>query len=320
MADARVDILMPTYKPRVEHLRAALESACAQTETRWLLRIIDEPTEVDTERIVEPFLNDSRISYERNEKRLGIGGNWNRCVARTHAPYVQFLFQDDLWNADYLREALQALEGNPTAGMVSLEHTYHFEDGAVAQNTYANVEEARRGVPSGIQNGQQFLLEWLEQGLHPNLIGEPSFVLLRRSLMEQAGTFREDMQQTIDTEYWTRMLAKGDIYILHGTFGTFRVHGDSASVRNFESGTGIFERFIALKSTVCLLPPEKRAHAKKLLQAERKKMVEKFISRYGKKQMHISQNMPLLVFFLNHPILLLRCTWNFHSMRRKVRQ
>ncbi|MDD3896277.1 MAG: glycosyltransferase [Candidatus Peribacteraceae bacterium] len=320
MTDVKVDILMPTYKPRAEHLRAALESACAQTETRWQLHIFDEPTGVDTHSIVEPFLGDNRITFVRNEKRLGIGGNWNRCVERTHAPYVQFLFQDDLWNAEYLRHAMRVLEEHPSVGMVSMEHAYSFEDGAAAQDTFRKVEETRRSVSPGMQNGLQFLRTWIERGLHPNIIGEPSFVMLRRSTMEQAGTFREDMQQTIDAEYWAHMLAKGDWYVLRGTFGIFRVHGDAASVRNFGSGTGIFERLAALKSAIKLLPQEWQSHAKKVLQDERKRMAEKFISRYGEKQVHIPQNVPLPNFLFRHPLLLLRSAWNFYSTRRKARK
>ena len=320
MADVKIDILMPTYKPRAEHLRAALESACAQTEKRWLLHIFDEPTEVDVRAIVEPFLNDSRISYERNEKRLGIGGNWNRCVEGAHAPCVQFLFQDDLWTHDYLQQALHILEENATVGMVSMEHAYSFEEGAAAQETFHKVEEARRSVPSGMQNGPQFPRTWIERGLHPNIIGEPSFVMLRRNTMEQAGRFREDMQQTIDTEYWTRMLAKGDSYALRGTFGRFRVHGDAASVRNFGSGTGIFERLIALESAINLLPQEWRAGAKKVLRTERRRMAEKFISRYGGEQVHIPQNVSLPAFMLRHPLILLRAGWRYCRARQKQKE
>lgn len=319
MDNLKIDILMPTYKPNADYLRAALDCVLAQTEENWRLYIVDEPTDIDTEGIVRPYLTDSRISYQKNERRLGIGGNWNRCLQQVSAPYIQFFFQDDLWNANYLKQGVEILEDNPEVGMVSLEHSYSFEGGTAAEDTYARVEEDRSGVSSGLHDGKQFLLEWIERGLHPNLIGEPSFVMLRKSFVDKAGTFRENMQQTIDSEYWTRMLAQANWYFATGTFGTFRVHGDSASVRNFESGTGIFERLQMLRSAIQLLPADKKERAQEVLQNEQKKMVEKFISRYGKRQIHIPQNKSLQSFLLHHPLILIKCVLNFLKVRKKVR-
>jgi glycosyltransferase involved in cell wall biosynthesis len=313
-----IDILLPTYKPHADHLRAAVESVLAQTEQRWRLTICDEPTDVQTESMLTEYLPDPRIRFSQNEKRLGIGGNWNRCLEKATAPYVQYMFQDDVWEPGYLTAALEVFEKNEHIGMVSMGHRYRFEGHVSGENAYAEVERARAETPEGAQDGREFLLSWMERGLHPNIIGEPSFVCLRRSVMENAGPFREDLPQNLDSEYWCRMLIAGDWYNLRGHFGDFRVHGDAASAQNQQSGTGIFDRMKTLRSVSSMLPVEHREHAKRIIQGQTKRMVEKFFLRYGGKTVQIADGTSLWIFLLIHPILLMRSMWKYVQNRRGV--
>ena len=202
----RVDIYMPTFEPDPAYLREAIQSVCAQTEQGWHLWIHDDASMADVQAIVEPFLRDPRITFHRSDRRLGIGGNWNACLPLGSAPFVQFLFQDDRWEESYLREALGILETHPAVGLVMSAHRYDCDRTIENSAMYRELEHLRGTIAPGLHEGTVFLTEWLERGLHPNLIGEPSFVLLRRSLTEAVGSFDEDLPQCLDLAYWIRCL------------------------------------------------------------------------------------------------------------------
>jgi hypothetical protein len=134
---------------------------------------------------------------------LGIGGNWNACLQLADASAIQYLFQDDVWAPHALALGLEALNHFPSAGIVSLGHAYRFEGADPTAGPYAEIEREQAKLTSGLQQGSAFLRQWVEMGLRPNVIGEPSFVMVRRSVLENVGLFAEDMPQFLDADMWT---------------------------------------------------------------------------------------------------------------------
>jgi len=310
-----IDILLPTYRPNASYLREALDSLLAQTEQRWQLWIRDEPTDVDTKSMIEPYLRDDRVHFEQNEHKLGIGGNWNACLRHGNAPYIQFLFQDDVWNPMYLESAISILENNADVGFVSMEHQYVFEGSDVHKQLFEHVQKTRAEIQAGTHEGSTFLLDWIDRGLHPNIIGEPSFVTLRRSTVETVGEFREDMAQNLDSEYWMRMLASTNWHFATGEFGTFRVHADAASVRQFVAGEGIFDRLRMLHRAIALVQPKQKVRAKTALKRHRGAMVEKFINRYGGCAKSMHEHEPIFVYLLRQPWATMKSVYRFLTRR-----
>lgn len=235
-----VSLLMPTYEPNPVHLREALECVLNQSYPDWTLMIRDDASKADVHAMVVPFLADPRITFVRNAQRKGIGRNWNACLkdvmVSSDKPYIQFFFQDDLWSPDYLEKSIQALESTG-ADISSAAHAYHIEGEemfkAQVESTYAAVTTARKAVTGGKHDAREFLQMWIRQGLRPNIVGEPCFVMLRKSLVDRVGPFAEDLTQILDTEYWIRCLQKTvSIVILQESLGQFRVHAKGTSAQN----------------------------------------------------------------------------------------
>ena len=241
-----VSIYIPTYKPKPDHLRAAIECALAQTFTDWELVVRDDASPgVDVEPIVRDYLKDPRITYYRGAQRRGIGGNWNACLGFGSGEFVAYLFQDDLWHPDYLKRSVEILRANPRTGFTAAEHEYLIEEGThpTRAAAYQKLRDEKKAVlKPGHNDRMEFLQWWIERGLRPNVIGEPSYVLLRRSVIQAAGPFREDMPQGLDVEYWLRALLQADWHYIPDDLGEFRVHGAAASTINDELGHGLFDR------------------------------------------------------------------------------
>ena len=308
MTEAPVDVLIPTYNPDAAHLSAALRTLQSQTHGDWKALIHDDCSpNTDTRKIVEPFLSDQRIRFVRSPDRLGIGGNWNACARLTEAPFVAYLFQDDLWAPDYLERALTVLQENPTAGFVSLEHEYLMEGEITTVPLYQAVWDFRdTHVTAGMHCGSELLPWWIRQELTPNIIGEPSFVVMRRGVMTKAGPFLNDMPQFLDVEYWTRLLHLSDWYRLKGNFGSFRVHAAGASAMNQESGRGLFDRLRCFEILLRTMDEEGRKAVREARSTALSTMVTKFRKRLGSgKKVSAQGSGELKRFVLQHPLLTL---------------
>ncbi len=306
-----VSILLPTYEPDPAHLREAVGSVLRQTEADWDLLIHDDASQADVRSIVQEYLSDPRITFIRSEKRLGIGGNWNACLRSAASPVIQFLFQDDAWEPDYLASGLKALNDHPSAGMVSVGYHYQVEGDDVARQAYDAVVSAKLPfLMPGLHGGTEFLGLWLKRGLHPCIPGEPSFVMLRRSITEKAGAFLEDMPQLLDCEYWARMLLHGDWCVVPGDHGFFRVHGNSASARNQREGIGLFDRLRCLERLRSLLPDDLRREVNTSLIDALTGMIRKFLYRTKEGKSVSGQGSSSVIgFAVRHPILLLRAVF-----------
>lgn len=239
-----IDICVPVWNCNPAYFTQAIDSALAQTETRWRMYIHDDASTNDMEAMVRPYLTDPRISWHPNKTKLGIGGNWNATMKLGNSPYIQFLFPDDVWHPDFLAKGLKAMEEHPSVGIVSLEHDYFSDEPNPSLSLYEYPATFRKeNLKAGVHDGKETFRWWVKRGIHPNIVGEPDFVMLRRSVVEKAGWYLEDMRQNLDEEYALRCLLMSDWYYIPDICGKFRVHAASMSEINQREGHGVFDRF-----------------------------------------------------------------------------
>jgi glycosyltransferase involved in cell wall biosynthesis len=314
----RVHILVPTYEPDPAHLRQAIESALGQTERQWKMIVHDDASTTDVESIMKPYMKDRRIGFFRAPRRRGIGANWNACMKFASAPFIQYLFQDDMWSSTYLERMLAIMKANPRIGFASAHHRYVCE-GMELPQSYEDVLQVREGeVAAGQHEGKAFLRWWLKRGLHPNVIGEPSFVMIRRSVLVRSGRFADDLLQGLDGEQWVRMLLVTDWFWCPESLGTFRVHPEGTSARNQESGAGLTDRLEAFERLIGKLPRgELRSAAVSARNTALANMAKKYMQRAGSGKRKAGSNGSMKRFALRHPVVTLRVllgAWRGRSM------
>lgn len=277
--------------------------------------IHDDASTNDMEAMVKPYLNDPRISWHPNKKKLGIGGNWNATIKLGSSPVVQFLFPDDVWKPDFLAKGLAIMHQYPSVGIVSLEHDYFSNELGASLHLYEYPSQCRKKeLKAGMHNGLEALRWWLQRGLHPNIIGEPDFVMLRRQIVEKAGWYLEDMQQNLDVEYALRCLLHCDWYYIPDICGSFRVHSASTSEVNQREGKGVFDRFRCFEE---LLKHVQHPSDRALVIESRNKaltdMAGKFLKKMRKGGAMIKQGGTaggsFKKFAMRHPVLIVRALW-----------
>jgi hypothetical protein len=235
-------------------------------------------------------------------------GEGVRGVRQQSSEFIAFLFHDDLWEPAYLEKMIAALDAHPSAGFAAANHSYLQEGNVSAAPFYDELHDfVQKNVPPGLHEHRRFLRWWLDRGLRPNVIGEPSFVVLRRNLMEQVGPFNETMVQFLDSEYWARCLLKTDFVYVPEDLGKFRVHSAGMSAVNEGLGRGIFERFQTLQTVVAGLPPKERSSGNTAIVNALSGMIGRYFARRKEgKSVSGHGSGGLKKFVFRHPFLLFR--------------
>lgn len=104
-----ISIIIPTYN-RANYLAKAIQ-CCLRQQGNFEIIISDNCSTDNTTDIVRPFLSDLRIRYFRNERNLGMMGNWKKCIyEHCRADWFVLMSDDDYFtDADYLKDAWTAI-------------------------------------------------------------------------------------------------------------------------------------------------------------------------------------------------------------------
>ncbi|MCX4958716.1 glycosyltransferase family 2 protein [Streptomyces virginiae] len=113
---SRFEILLPYYGD-VALMQDAVRSVLAQDGDDWRLTVVDDGTEPGVPEWFEQ-LADPRVRYLRNERNLGVTGNFNRCVELAEYEYLVLMGCDDLMHPNYLQVVRAAADREPTAAMI----------------------------------------------------------------------------------------------------------------------------------------------------------------------------------------------------------
>jgi glycosyltransferase involved in cell wall biosynthesis len=127
----RVSIGLPVYNGE-RFLREMLDSLLAQTYTDFELIISDNASTDRTEEICRPYaIEDQRIHYYRNERNIGVGGNFNRVFDLSSGDYFKWASADDICKPEHLARCLRVLDNDDTVVLAYPKTVFIDKDGNV---------------------------------------------------------------------------------------------------------------------------------------------------------------------------------------------
>ena len=229
----KISICVPTYNG-APYLEACLDSVLNQTyEDIEVLAVDDGSTDVTFEILKRYAARDERIRLVRNENNLGLVGNWNRCIELAQGEWIKFVFQDDLIAPHCLERLIAAsAEG---ASFIACKRDYLFDEGTsekVRQFYLDNQHLIDSTFPeSGGLSAQEYCQLTLDHtGM--NFVGEPTSVMLRKTVFKRYGLFNPHLIMSCDLEYWTRVAIHTGLVYVAENLATFRVHKGATSETN----------------------------------------------------------------------------------------
>lgn len=232
----KVSVAVPTYNGEA-YVAEAIRSILAQTFTDFELVIVDDRSTDKTLDILRSF-SDPRIRITRNEERLGLVGNWNRCLQETKGDAICIFHQDDVMLLGNLEEKLRILDSNASVGLVHSAAELLVETGAPSPP----VDWIEKSAEDFIVDGREYFRKLLFQG---NLLCAPTVLASRRQLLELGG-FDEELTFTSDYEMWLKMCAVSRIAFLSRPLIRYRWHEANAS-HAYRFERGIDESLVAAK-------------------------------------------------------------------------
>ncbi len=185
----RVSAVTPAWN-RARYLPQAIESVLGQGFEGVEHVVVDDGSTDGTPAAVRPYLD--RVRYERQENR-GQSAAWNRCLELARGEYVAFLDSDDAWLPGKLRRQVPMLDADPGAGMLYAAVRY-----IDAEGNPSTVRPSRRSTPAGSILPTLLLHNVMDTGS----------VIVRRSLLLEAGGFDASTREGNDWQMWLRIAAR----------------------------------------------------------------------------------------------------------------
>lgn len=218
-----------------QHLYETVESVRSQSVQDWSMTIIDDcyPDETVSEHFAE--IEDSRITYLRNPKNLGITENYREAIRRASAPYVTILGCDDLLHPNYLEVVTRTANVVPGADVIQPGVVVIDENGTRISPLVDRVKQRlltpRRGRGIAVLSGEQMATslirgDWL---YWPSLTFKTS--TLKRIDFRDGLPIIQDLALLMDIAFDNGTLA----YNPEIAF-SYRRHGASASQKTLMDG------------------------------------------------------------------------------------
>ncbi len=205
MKKPSVSVIIPVYN-RSSLLREAVSSVVRQSFKDFELIIADDCSSEDLRSAVLgiPGIADVPLKFIRLDAHSGMPGFVrNRGGEKAEGEYIAFLDSDDIWMPNKLEKQLNFLAGKTETG------GDYFNDNSVICHTR---EKWVRSGKTVSQSSQKHKREGdiFDDSLWKCIIG-PSTVMMRKSLFDRYGGFREDLEVAEDYELWLRVTAENNV-------------------------------------------------------------------------------------------------------------
>jgi len=214
MTENRVSAIITAYNSE-RFISDAIASVMAQTRPIDEFVVIDDGSIDDTAQVVSScFEKGIRYIWQSNR---GASIARNRGIQETTGEYIAFLDADDIWLEDKTKRQMDFLLSHPDIALVSGAEWWW----DVTRNKCHL--EVRSPKKSGAIR-REILIS--------NYIGNPSMVIMRRSVLKEVGLFDPCFHWGEDWELWIRIASHHKVAILPEPVIVYRSHVDNLSHTN----------------------------------------------------------------------------------------
>jgi len=228
-----VDVIIATYN-RPELLKETLRSVAGQTYPHWTCWIIEDGETEETCNAVQPFLEDDRFHYLPGEHVGFPTAPRNRGIRMGNAEYIAILDDDDLWLPEKLERQVEFLNSHPDCVLLGCNAFYWSGTGSW------------RECPLYFRKNMQSRIRYSELLRYNCLVH--SSVVMRRTAIEQAGLYNENLDPPVgeDYELWLRIGALGEMCVFPEPYVVFRktpttFYSKLNRVQNYQAAANVFD-------------------------------------------------------------------------------
>jgi glycosyltransferase involved in cell wall biosynthesis len=239
-----ISIVLPTFN-RLEFLSAAISSVFAQTLADWELIIADDGSGAETRAYLQSLHNLPRVKLLYLKHTGNPAKVRNAALLEAQGEYVAFMDSDDLWITTKLETQIASLRRHAMCGWSYTKFGLIDSDG----NEIPWIR--RRG---GWPTPKGFILDHLVTAKTSIVL--PS-VVASRILVEQVGSFNEELRASEDYDLFLRLAAKSEVDAIEVPLTLVRRHTQHYSghrIATYQDNTRILEALLRTGSVDHLRP------------------------------------------------------------------
>ena len=200
------------YWSHPHYLAELLATVVAQTDRDFVAVVVDDCSPVGGAREAVEALGDPRVRYLRNERNLGLAGNFNRCLAEPGTDVVAIVHADDLLEPGYVATIRAGHADAPHAACVAPWTTPIDARGNVAMSLVDRLKHHRWPAE---QRSELTGDAGLARLVHTFFVYTPA--MSYRPALLPAGGFPDGWQQVMDVELYASLLLDGGTILLDRT-------------------------------------------------------------------------------------------------------
>ena len=214
----KVSITIPTFK-RPNLLKEALYSSKEQiADVEFEVIVVDNDSDGEYEEEIKKIINCcgiKNIRYFRNEKNIGMFGNWNRCISLSRAEYITILNDDDILDKFWLKTVYQER---------------HREIVLVKCGVFSNVNDVIK------TNNQHEKCNYRIHKINEDVtfLGNPNpgtlGILWNKKVLIEHGGFNEEMYPSADYDLLSRIVISKPIFRIDKVLAHYR-WGENESLK-----------------------------------------------------------------------------------------
>jgi glycosyltransferase involved in cell wall biosynthesis len=227
-----ISVCVPTYNNSATVARC-LRSILDQDGVDFEIVVVDDDSSDGCAAIAATMLRPGDRLI-RNDSRLGLNANHNKCIELARGTRIQFVHADD-WLLPGALQRLAPCFDNPAVGLAFAPRRVVQEDIPWWHRT---VSKPHRFFPtlSEHNEGSSLVAQMMLMGGASNWIGEPTSVMFRRQLALAVGGLRDDIYQLVDVDFWFRLMLRSAVCFVPHELSVRTQSAGTESVRNAKTG------------------------------------------------------------------------------------
>lgn len=216
----KVSVLISLYN-RTEYIKETIESALTQEYKNIEIIIVDDGSTDGGDSLVESIISDDiRLLRHPNAANKGQAASLNLALAHATGEYIAFLDSDDLFLPGKLLAQVDFLEKNSSVGLVYGMGYAIDSSGEIIYNILSD-EHQETNDPNTILLDCYFHL--------------PAGSLVRKTVLDQAGSFDESLRAGADHDMQVRLAEITRFGFLPNRVYCYRRHHNSLSMSGSET-------------------------------------------------------------------------------------
>lgn len=212
-----ISVIIPLYN-KEDFIEEAIHSVLRQSYKKFELLVIDDGSTDKSHELVES-IKDNRLKLIKIE-HSGVSTARNTGVRASKFDWVAFLDADDWWDSNFLKEMVHAIKTFKDVKLFASGRIHVFKD---SQKPYSNPYLPLFGE-TGAVNFFKIISRFLP-------VINSSNAVLRKSLFEDVGYFRNTQKMHEDHDLWIRLSVGNNIVFVNKHLSYYR-NTDSFSASN----------------------------------------------------------------------------------------